>query len=92
MKNYAEVKDGKVSNIIVSSDSFTQDGFIEYTDENPAFIHGDYFENVFYPQQPYSSWTRDGKGNWLAPVAIPNNDKLYVWDEDLGEWHEADTL
>jgi hypothetical protein len=92
MKNYAEVKDGKVINIIVSSNDFTEDGFIEYTDANPAFISGDYFDNVFYPEQPYPSWSRDGKGNWLAPVAIPDESKIYFWNEDLGEWHEADTV
>jgi hypothetical protein len=92
MKNYAEIKDGKVVNIIVSSNDFAEDGFIEYTDINPAFILGDYYENVFYPQQPYASWLRDGKGNWVAPVAIPDENKIYLWDEDLGEWHEAEAL
>ena len=69
-----------------------QDGFIEYTNENPAYIFGDYFDGVFYPEQPYPSWLRDGKGNWVAPVGIPDENKIYLWDEDLGEWHEAETF
>ena len=52
-----------------------------------ASIGGDIVKGVFYPAQPYPSWTR-GKKEWEPPVAKPEN--ALVWDEEAGDWVTAD--
>ncbi len=56
---------------------------ISYTDENPAYIGGDYVDGYFYSPQPYPSWDRS-QGNWLSPV--PKPDGYHLWNEELLLW------
>ena len=42
--------------------------------------------NAFYSPKPYPSWSLDGDFIWQAPIAYPDDDKLYEWDEDNQEW------
>lgn len=58
-----------------------------YTDDNPAYIGGDYVDEYFYPAQPFASWTRS-EGKWIAPIPYPSEGRYY-WDEQLGDWVEA---
>ena len=53
--------------------------------------------DMFIIQQPYSSWTLDSSGDWLAPVAYPTiitygENKLYIinWDENNLKWIARD--
>ena len=40
--------------------------------------------DVFYPPQPYESWTLDTKTwLWVAPITYPDDGNLYDWNEDL---------
>jgi hypothetical protein len=48
-------------------------------------------EDIFISPQPYPSWIRSGSF-WNAPVDCPNDDKKYLWDEELGNWVEAPAL
>jgi hypothetical protein len=48
-------------------------------------------EDIFVTPQPFPSWTRNGS-LWDAPIAYPNDGKLYDWNEDLGAWVEAETI
>jgi len=43
--------------------------------------------DVFYKQQPFSSWTLD-RDTWLwaSPVPCPEDGKPYRWDEDIKNW------
>jgi hypothetical protein len=43
----------------------------------------------FHIPQPYPSWTLDSNANWQAPVAYPNDEKLYRWNEDNQQWIEV---
>jgi hypothetical protein len=45
-------------------------------------------KDVFYPPQPYPSWTLSADYLWKAPVAMPNDDKRYSWDESKLSWIE----
>jgi hypothetical protein len=47
----------------------------------------DHANDVFYPPQPYASWTLS-QTTWLwePPVAYPDDGKLYRWDETQGNW------
>jgi hypothetical protein len=46
--------------------------------------------DVFYPPKPFNSWVLSTETwNWMPPVAYPNDDKFYVWDEDTVSWKET---
>lgn len=50
MKNMAQVDaNGMVLNIIVASEDWNVEGFVEYTDDNPAYIGGSYLNGRFTP-------------------------------------------
>ena len=40
--------------------------------------------DVFHAPQPHASWTL-GSNSWIwnSPIPYPEDDKLYVWDEDV---------
>ena len=45
--------------------------------------------DVFYAQQPFSSWILDkNTWTWQAPVARPDDGKIYKWDEEVKNWVE----
>lgn len=46
--------------------------------------------DVFYPPQPYPSWTlNESTWLWEPPVPYPNDGKFYVWDEVTTSWIEV---
>lgn len=42
--------------------------------------------DVFYPPQPYPSWTLNTNWVWEAPVAYPDNENIYKWNEANQSW------
>ena len=84
-------ENGIVVNIIVANDDFFVDGAIEYTDDNPARVGGDYVDGYFYPPKPYPSWTRD-KGHWVPPIPAPVGTATFLWDEEQQAWIAIQTL
>jgi hypothetical protein len=86
--NKAQVSDsGQVLNIGVFGDDSIDEGWVEYTDANPAYIGGDYVDGYFYPPQPFASWTRDD-GVWLPPTPRPDTEGNWQWNEDEQEWQD----
>jgi hypothetical protein len=46
--------------------------------------------DAFIPPKPYASWTLDEETClWNAPIAYPEDEKQYRWDEDSLSWVEA---
>jgi hypothetical protein len=46
--------------------------------------------DVFYPPQPFSSWTLNTTTwTWEAPVAYPSDGKSYQWNEETKNWVEV---
>lgn len=43
------------------------------------------------PAQPFPSWTWVD-GSWTAPVAYPDGEGWYSWDEDAQAWVEQDVI
>jgi hypothetical protein len=88
-KNMAVLDDnGKVLNIIVCQDNQLQTkNLITYTDENIAYIGGNYIDGYFYPPQPYPSWSLDENFDWQAPAPMPTEGR-WSWDEDSLTWTE----
>jgi len=47
--------------------------------------------DAFIPPKPYPSWLLDDDTClWNAPVPIPDDGNIYVWDEDSLAWVEVD--
>jgi hypothetical protein len=47
----------------------------------------DQARDAFIPPQPFNSWTLDEDTClWEAPVAHPNDGKMYEWNESTKQW------
>lgn len=80
-----------VVNVVVMPDDINPTPtLIPYTEDNPAFIGGDYVGGYFYPPQPFPSWTRSA-GEWVPPVPRPHEPELWLWDEESQSWY-AETM
>ena len=45
--------------------------------------------DAFISPQPYNSWTlNETTCQWESPVAYPDDDKRYEWNEDIINWIE----
>jgi len=45
--------------------------------------------DAFIPSKPYNSWTlNEDTCNWEAPVAYPDDGKMYTWNESTKSWDE----
>jgi len=46
--------------------------------------------DAFIPQNRYNSWTlNEDTCTWEAPVAYPDDDKYYKWNEETTSWVEV---
>ena len=48
----------------------------------------DSINDVFYPPQPFGSWTLSDNWVWEAPIDYPDDDNNYIWNENA---YQADT-
>jgi hypothetical protein len=44
--------------------------------------------DAFVPPQPFASWTLNVDAQWEPPVAMPQDGKMYSWDESTTSWTE----
>ena len=45
--------------------------------------------DAFIPPKPFNSWTlNETSCLWEAPIAMPDDGKIYSWDEDTTAWIE----
>jgi len=100
MSYFARVKNGIVDKVIVAEieffDTFVDDSpgewiqtFTNGVRKNCAVIGFTYDKtrDAFYAPQPYPSWTLDEDTcQWESPVAYPEDDKMYAWDEEVQNW------
>lgn len=57
--------------------------------KNYAGIGFSYYESIdaFVPPQPYPSWDLNTTtGLWQAPIPMPEDGQLYIWDEQQLNW------
>jgi len=46
--------------------------------------------DAFYEPKPYLSWTlNETTCQWEPPVAYPDDDKIYTWNENTTSWVEV---
>ena len=49
--------------------------------------------DAFVPPQPYPSWTLDNTtADWVPPIQMPTDGKIYSWDEETKSWVEVAPL
>ena len=61
--------------------------------KNYATIGGTYdsSRDAFIPVKPFNSWILDeATCTWTEPIAYPDDEKFYVWDEESTSWVETD--
>lgn len=47
-------------------------------------------DGAFIPPKPFPSWTLNSdKAIWDSPVPYPNDGKMYIWNEEDGNWDEV---
>ena len=46
--------------------------------------------DAFVAPQPYPSWVLDADAKWQAPVPMPEDGKMYSWDEAAQAWVEVE--
>ena len=103
MSHFAKVKNGIVDKVIVAEieffDTFVDDSPGEWIQTSYSssikknFAGIDYTydatRDAFIAPQPYPSWTLDeATCQWAASVAMPDDDKMYTWNEDTTNWTE----
>lgn len=103
MAHFAKVEDGIVTQVIVAEKDFINTGIVgdefnwvqtSYSGSFRGKFAGvgdtwDSVNQVFMPPQPYPSWVFDkDKYEWEAPVAKPDETKMYSWDESTTSWVE----
>ena len=50
----------------------------------------DKVNDVFYPAQPFASWTISESTDWVwtPPTPMPTDGKMYSWNEETKSWDE----
>ena len=89
----------------VKRTSYNTHGGVHYTDGEPTEDQSDAFRfnyagisfmydperDAFIPPTPFPTWVLDeATCLWEAPVAYPDDGKMYTWDEAITDWKEVD--
>tara|TARA_R110002167_G_C12342495_1_gene621329 strand:- start:104 stop:463 length:360 start_codon:yes stop_codon:yes gene_type:complete len=45
-------------------------------------------KDIFIDIQPFPSWSLNENDDWQAPVAYPDDGKIYYWNEASTSWEE----
>ena len=103
MAHFAKLNNNTVTEIIVAEKNFINSGQVgdEFlwvqTSYNGNFRKnfagvGDTYDktrDAFIAAKPFPSWTLDEDTcQWTAPTAMPDDGKLYTWDEETQDWVE----
>jgi hypothetical protein len=104
MAHYAKVTNSLVTRVIVAEPEFfdtfvdsspgewiqtSYSGSIRKNYAGVGFTY-DATRDAFIAPQPYPSWTLDeATCQWAASVAMPDDDKMYTWNEETTAWVEV---
>ena len=105
MAHFAKVNNGTVEQVIVAESEFfntfvdssagewiqtSYSGSIRKNYAGVGFTY-DSARDAFIEPQPYPSWTLDeATCQWTASVAMPDDGKMYNWNEDTTNWTERE--
>ena len=46
--------------------------------------------DAFIPPKPFNKWVlNEDTCQWESPVEYPLDDKIYIWNDNKGEWEEV---
>ena len=62
-------------------------GNIRYNYAGTGFTY-DPIDDAFISPQPFPSWILNSNKRWEAPLPYPQDDKMYVWNEETQSWDE----
>ena len=48
--------------------------------------------DVFVAPQPYPSWSLDDNFDWQPPTPMPEDDNLYIWNEETQSWELVEPI
>jgi hypothetical protein len=92
MSHFAKLENNVVTKVIVAEPEFF-DTFVDTTPgewvQSYAGIGYSYdrVRDAFIPPKPYPSWVlNEDTCRWDAPVAMPDDDQRYMWNEETQEW------
>ena len=103
MAHFAKLNNNTVTEVIVAEKDFINSGKVgdellwiqtSYNNnfrKNFAGVGGIYDKtrDAFIPAKLYPSWTLDESTcSWDAPVAYPDDGKMYTWNEATTNWTE----
>jgi hypothetical protein len=101
MSHFAEINsDGVVQRVIVAEQNFINSGAVgdsfnwvqtSYNNNFRKQYAGvgytyDKAKDKFIAPKPYPSWALDSNDDWQPPTAMPDDGKMYTWDEDNTKW------
>jgi len=104
MSHFAKLNNNIVTEVIVAEKNFINSGLVgdEFlwvqTSYNGGFRKnyagvGDTYDksrDAFIPPKPYASWTLvEDTCQWEAPTAMPDDGKMYTWNEETTNWTEV---
>ena len=106
MAHFAKIDSNNiVTEVIVSEKNFINSGKVgdeflwvqtSYNDNFRKNFAGigytyDSTRDAFIPPQLFNSWTlNEDTCQWESPVAYPDDDKIYDWDEATTNWTEME--
>ena len=103
MSHFAKIDtDNVVTEVIVAEQDFINSGLVGdsllwvQTSSNHSFRKQyagigytyDKVNDVFISPKPYPSWTLDASFDWQPPTAMPDDGKVYIWNEGTTSWDE----
>ena len=103
MSNFEKIdKDNIVTEIVVTEQDFINSGKVGdsflwvQTSYNNSFRKQyagigytyDKANDVFIKPKPYASWELDASFDWQPPTVMPDDGKVYDWNEDTKSWKE----
>ena len=104
MTHFAKLNNNIVTEVIVSEQDFINSGAVGdsflwvQTSYNGNFRKnyasvGDTYDkskDAFIAPKPYPSWTLvEDTCQWTSPTALPDDGKMYTWNEDTTNWVEV---
>jgi hypothetical protein len=100
MGYFAVVENKTILNLIAANskeeaESILEKECIEFTLEDPLTMDHKWsdYHNRFIPpkpEQPFASWTwNEDEYKWICPSPYPDDDKMYMWDEETTSWVEV---
>lgn len=100
MKYFAVLNSNIVTDIVTADNIFpvqqlySNDDVIEITNQmRYPQIGARYANGDFSFPRPFPSWIFDESSlDWVPPVARPEDEAPYIWDEDILNWVKVDVV